>query len=135
MIRTLLVDDDDAIVQLFRTVLELNGFQVDTASSAVDAIQQIGRSAYEVIITDLRMETSTAGFDVVRVAVKLDPRPLVVVVTAFPVPASEWRKTGADALYVKGANTMALPEQLKELLKQASLSGRTASYSALRRAR
>lgn len=135
MIRTLLVDDDDAIVQLFRTVLELNGFQVDTAKSAAEALGQIEHSSYQVIITDLRMETSTAGFDVVRAAVKRDPRPLVVVVTAFPVPASEWRKTGADALYVKGANTMALPEQLKELLKRTAHPSPPSSYSALRRVR
>jgi DNA-binding NtrC family response regulator len=131
MIRTLLVDDDDAIVQLFRTVLELSDFAVDTANSAASAITQIEETLYEVIITDLRMETSTSGFDVVRAAVKRNPKPLVVLVTAFPVPASEWRKTGADALYVKGANTMALPEQLKELLKQAS---RTEPLSSFRRA-
>lgn len=135
MIRTLLVDDDDAIVQLFRTVLELSGFVVDTAKSAADAIEQISSNSYEVIITDLRMETSTAGFDVVRAAVQRNPRPLVVVVTAFPVPASEWRKTGADALYVKGANTMALPEQLKELLKQTSRTNLPSSYSVLRHVR
>ncbi len=133
MIRTLLVDDDDAILQLFRTVLEMNDFQVDTASSAGKAIESLENSSYEVVITDLRMETSTSGFDVVRAAVQLSPRPLVVVVTAFPVPASEWRKTGADALYVKGANTMALPEQVKELLQHSPRS--RSAESPMRRAR
>src|SRR5512140_110259 len=134
MIRTLLVDDDDAILQLFRTVLEMSDFQVEVASSAAQGLKCLGRENFEVVITDLRMETSTSGFDVVRAAVQQNPRPLVVVVTAFPVPAAEWRKTGADALYVKGANTMALPEQVKELLKQTTRT-KSASQSPLRRAR
>jgi DNA-binding NtrC family response regulator len=134
MISTLLVDDDLAILELFRTVLEMDGFQVDIASSAAQAIPVLGRKPYEVIITDLRMETSTAGFDVVRAAAKIEPRPLVVVVTAYPVPAAEWRKTGADALFIKGANTLALSEQLKKLLKQMTRS-ESPSGAPLRRAR
>ena len=134
MIRSLLVDDDEAILQLFRTVLEMSDFAVDTAKSAAEAIEILGSKSYEVIISDLRMETSTAGFDVVRTAARQSPRPLIVLVTAFPVPASEWRKSGADALYVKGANTMALPEQLKELLNQ-SVRARSVANSPLRRSR
>ncbi len=134
MIRTLLVDDDEAILQLFRTVLELSDFSVDLAKSAAEAIPLLGVNSYQVVISDLRMETSTAGFDVVRAAVRCNPRPLVVLVTAFPVPASEWRKTGADALYVKGANTMALPEQLKELLKH-NFRNESAAADSLRRSR
>lgn len=134
MIRTLLVDDDEAILQLFRTVLEMSDFEVETASSATQALECLSTGSFEVVITDLRMETYTSGFDVVRAAIQHAPRPLVIVVTAFPVPASEWRKTGADALYVKGANTMALPEQVKELLKQTSRT-RSAAQAPLRRAR
>ena len=134
MIRTLLVDDDEAILQLFSTVLQLSDFAVQTATSAADALAALRASNYEVVISDLRMETSTSGFDVVRAAVQQSPRPLVVLVTAYPVPATEWRKTGADALYVKGANTMALPEQLKEMLKQNSRSA-SAAQSPIRRNR
>lgn len=119
MIRTLLVDDDEAILDLFSTVLEMSGFSVEVARSGAEAITVLSRGNFDVVITDLRMETHTAGFDVVRDAVKLTPRPLVVVVTAFPVPSSEWRKTGADALYVKGTSMMALPEQVKELLEKS----------------
>ncbi len=125
MIRTLLVDDDEAILNLFSTVLEMSGFSVEVASSGSEAVSVLSARNFDVVITDLRMETHTAGFDVVRAAVALAPRPLVIVVTAFPVPSSEWRKTGADALYVKGTSMMALPEQVKELLQQRRLSPTT----------
>jgi len=120
MIQTLLVDDDEAILHLFSTALEINGFEVETAGSAAAAIAAMQTRQYEIVITDLRMEKPTSGFEVVREASKLVPRPIIVIVTAFPVPAAEWRRSGADALYVKGLSTMALPEQLKELMKHAA---------------
>jgi DNA-binding NtrC family response regulator len=134
MTRVLLVDDDNSILQLFCTVLEMNGFEVITASSASQALSRMDEQSFEMIITDLRMENPTAGFDVVRAAHILSPRPIIVIVTAFPVPSSEWRRTGADALYIKGANTMALPEQLKELLHR-KLRDAVSEYGPVRRAR
>lgn len=134
MTRVLLVDDDDSILQLFCTVLEMNGFEVITAKSAAEALSRMDEQSFEMVITDLRMENPTAGFDVVRAAQGHTPRPIVVIVTAFPVPSSEWRRTGADALYIKGANTMALPEQLKELLHR-KLRDTVSEYGPIRRAR
>lgn len=134
MTRVLLVDDDDSILQLFCTVLEMNGFEVITAASAADALASIEDQSFEMIITDLHMESPSAGFEVVRAAHNLSPRPIIVIVTAYPVPSAEWRRTGADALYVKGANTMALPEQLKELLHR-KLRDTASSYRPVRRAR
>jgi len=134
MTRVLLVDDDNSILQLFCTVLEMNGFEVITAASASEALSRIDEEAFEMVITDLRMESPTSGFDVVRAAHNLSPRPIIVIVTAFPVPSAEWRRTGADALYIKGANTMALPEQLKELLHR-KLRDTVSEYGPIRRAR
>jgi DNA-binding NtrC family response regulator len=107
---------------------------VITAASASEAISRIDEQSFEMVITDLRMESPTSGFDVVRAAHSLSPRPIIVIVTAFPVPSSEWRRTGADALYIKGANTMALPEQLKELLHR-KLRDTVSEYGPIRRAR
>jgi CheY-like chemotaxis protein len=135
MTRVLLVDDDSSIVQLFSTVLEMNGFTVTTARSASEALVVIEQATFDMVITDLHMETPTAGFEVVGAARGLSPRPIIVVVTAFPVPSSEWRRIGADALYVKGANTMALPEQLKELLERKLRNPSPYNAPPIRRAR
>lgn len=118
MFKTLLVDDEEAILKLLSVVLGMHGFSVQTAKSAQEAITLIAQSNYDVVVTDLRMETPLAGFDVVHAANHVMPRPAIVVLTAFPVSAAEWKSAGADALYVKGANTLSLPEQIKELLAQ-----------------
>jgi CheY-like chemotaxis protein len=135
MTRVLLVDDDISIVHLFSTVLEMNGFSVTTAQSASEAVCVIDQAPFDMVITDLHRETPTAGFEVVRAARDRSPRPIIVVITAYPVPSSDWRRIGADALYLKGANTMALPEQLKELLKRKLCNPRRYNVRSIRRAR
>lgn len=135
MTRVLLVDDDISIVHLFSTVLEMNGFSVTTAQSASEAVCVIDQAPFDMVITDLHMETPTAGFEVVRAARDRSPRPIIVVITAYPVPSSDWRRIGADALYLKGANTMALPEQLKELLQRKLRNPRRYNVRSIRRAR
>ncbi|HYG97897.1 MAG TPA: response regulator [Terriglobales bacterium] len=118
MFKALLVDDEDAILKLLSAVLGMHGFAIDTASSAQEAISKLTSSEFDVVLTDLRMESPLARFDVVRAANRLTPRPTIVILTAFPVPASEWKVAGVDALYLKGTNSVSLPEELKSLLAQ-----------------
>jgi len=122
MFHALLVDDEESILRLFQAVLQMHGFEVSTASSAHLGIARLTERNFDVVVTDLRMETPLAGFDVVAAANQVEPRPVIVVLTAFPVPAAEWKRTGADALYVKGMNPLGLPDQLKALLNSAPQS-------------
>lgn len=116
MFKALLVDDDEQVLRMLAKFLERDGFSVLTASSAATGKAMLAEEQIDIVITDLRMESPLAGFDVVRAAGRLVPRPLIVVLTAFPVLKSDWRDAGADALFVKGTNTFALPKQLKSLL-------------------
>ena len=116
MFKVLLVDDDEAVRRMLAAFLERDGFSVVTASSAATGRAILAGERIDIVITDLRMESPLAGFDVVRAATHVVPRPLIVVLTAFPVPNPDWRSAGADALFVKGMNTFTLPKQLKALL-------------------
>jgi CheY-like chemotaxis protein len=121
--KALLVDDEEAIRHMLAKVLETNGFTVATASSAAEGRAMLAHGdAFDVIVTDLRMESPLAGFEVVRAACEIVPRPLVVVLTAFPVPRSDWQSAGADALLVKGLDTLSIPKQLKRLLARRTRS-------------
>ena len=117
MVKVLFVDDEPMILRLFKSVLEMNGFTVCTANSAAEAIALLSTEKFQMVVTDLRMETSAAGFDVVTAARQLTPRPVLVILTAYPVPPAEWKSAGADALYVKGQNVLELPQELKQLLE------------------
>jgi PAS domain S-box-containing protein len=53
--RLLLVDDEPGILEVLRDVLAGNGYQVDTASNGVDAMNRLGSGRYDLMVSDLRM--------------------------------------------------------------------------------
>ena len=118
MFRILVVDDESSILGLLRTVLELAEFQVDTAASGSEGAARLAQGAFDVVLTDMRMETPTAGYDLIRTARQLRPRPAIAILTAFPISPAEWKPSGADALFVKGSDLINLPERLNALIKQ-----------------
>jgi DNA-binding response OmpR family regulator len=114
--RILLVDDELAILLTLKAVLEINGFEVETAASAKEAKLKLRSHTYHMVITDMRMESETAGKDVVAAARKAPYNPAVAMLTAFPLPDSEWQEDGADEMLVKPMNTSDLVRQLEALL-------------------
>lgn len=115
--RVLLVDDEPAILELFKLTLELDGFLVETAESGAAAIASLGQHAYDLVITDMRMETPNAGFDVVRAAVRLKPRPVVAILSAYYLDREDCARAGADAVFVKGLPVQSLADSLRHLLE------------------
>ena len=113
--RILVVDDEPAILGMLQLVLESAQFQVETARSAAQARERLGETAFDIVLTDMRMETAAAGYDVVRAAHALRPRPAIAILTAFPIMPSEWRPSGADAVLLKGTSILSLPDTLRSL--------------------
>ena len=79
--RILVVDDDDAIRALLRTVLRRRGFVVDTARNGIDALEQIGASRYALIVLDLMMPHMN-GYEFLQNLESFTSRPRVLVLTA-----------------------------------------------------
>lgn len=114
--RILLVDDELAILLTLKAVLELQGFDVETAASAREAKSKIRAHAYHMVITDMRMENERAGLEVVRAARQAEYEPAIAMLTAFPLPGEEWQQEGADKMLVKPMNTNDLLLQIEALL-------------------
>jgi DNA-binding response OmpR family regulator len=114
--RILLVDDELAILLTLKAVLEINGFEVETAASAREAKSKIKNGPYHMVITDMRMESDRAGLEVVQAAKKAPYQPAVAMLTAFPLPGDEWQEQGADEMLVKPMNTQDLLVQIEALL-------------------
>ncbi len=117
MRKLLIVDDEQPVRAILAKLFERRGFAVLTADSAASGSALLGQEKLDLVVTDLRMESPLAGFDVVKAANQIVPRPVIVVLTAFPVPAEEWRNAGADALVVKGVRVGTLVTELEEILK------------------
>ena len=96
--RILLVDDDVAILLTLKAVLEISGFEVETAASAREAKQRLRAHEYHMVITDLRMESETAGAEVAAAAKKAANQPAVAMLTAYPPKDAEWLTTSDTCL-------------------------------------
>ena len=116
--RILLVDDELAILLTLKAILEMNGFDVETASSAREAAGKLEAHEFHMVITDMRMETETAGYDVIRAARKQANNPATAILTAFPSLGSNWKHAGAQSLLVKPVGTDDLLRQIESLLIQ-----------------
>ena len=114
--RILLVDDEVAILLTLQAVLEINGFDVETAASAREAKLKIRNNQYHMVITDMRMESQSAGSEVVAAARKSPYRPAVALLTAFPLADSDEGGQDADEVLVKPMNTNDLLVQIEALL-------------------
>jgi len=116
--RILLVDDDVTVLLTLKAVLELHQFEVQTASSAADAVKKLASGVYEMVITDARMETYDAGFHVIRAARQQPYRPATALLTAYPPPNADWKNNGVQSLLVKPVGTQDLLRQIEALLVQ-----------------
>jgi DNA-binding response OmpR family regulator len=114
--RILLVDDELAILLTLRAILEMNGFEVETAASAREAETKLTSGDYHMVITDMRMETETAGYDVIRTAKQQRYNPAVAILTAYPSLGSDWKTRGAESMLVKPMNANDLLRQIEALL-------------------
>ena len=81
--RILVVDDDDAIRALLRTVLRRRGFVVDVARNGVDALEQMAASRYALVVLDLMMPLMS-GYELLDYLGRqsIMTRPRVLVLTA-----------------------------------------------------
>ena len=114
--RILLVDDEVAVLLTLKAVLEISGFDVDTAASAREAVSRLHTREYHMLITDMRMEHDVAGLEVIKAARSASYRPAVALLTAFPVAEEDWQEMGADQLLVKPMHTRILLQQIEELI-------------------
>src|SRR5438874_2077143 len=99
--RVLMADDDPSLLRCFAAFLERENFEVETVCSAASAIAALDTGEFDVVITDMSMETQTAGYDVARAAQSQPYQPEVVVFTSSEIPPAEWKKRGIRQLFNK----------------------------------
>jgi DNA-binding response OmpR family regulator len=114
--RILLVDDEVAVLLTLKAVLEISGFDVDTAASAREGKSKLHAHEYHMVITDMRMESDAAGIEVIEAARAAKYHPAIAMLTAFPIADEDWQSMGADKMLVKPMHTRILLQQIEKLL-------------------
>jgi DNA-binding response OmpR family regulator len=115
--RVMVVEDDDTIRQLITVNLELEGFDVVTATDGQDALDRVKDAAPDVVTLDvmmprvdgwetalrLRADAATAHIKVVLLSARAQGR-----------PAARGREIGVDAYLTKPFD----PDQLIEIVRR-----------------
>ncbi len=125
MARILLVDDERFARQLYSDYLALGAWTVETAESAEAALEVLGRSRFDVVVTDLVLPGLDGQELLARIKAQ-DPTCAVIVITALPLvdPAVRAIKSGAADYLVKpvtpGALQLAVTRALatRDLLRE-----------------
>jgi CheY-like chemotaxis protein len=80
--RILAVDDEPVVLDSFRKILVLAGFDVDTVESGPEALGLVQRRDYDFVFTDLKMP-GMDGVEVVKAVRHLRPDVDVAVITGY----------------------------------------------------
>jgi two-component system response regulator PilR (NtrC family) len=107
--RVLVVDDERSMRELLSITLRQAGYAVSLADGGAAAIEQLGREAFDLVVTDLRMQ-ETDGMAVLRAALERAPETVVVVVTAY---AST--ETAVEAMKLGAYDYITKPFKLDEI--------------------
>jgi DNA-binding NtrC family response regulator len=109
--RVLLVDDDPTSRLTLQTVLQAGGYRVDAAASAAEAVGKLDEQEYELVLSDLQMESPEAGLKVLAHARMMDYKPATAIVTTY-----QNTQQTQQHIRVKQSRMLIKPEDIPGLL-------------------
>jgi len=80
--RLMVIDDEPIVCRRLKQVLEKIGYKVDIFNSGVGALNELDGRAYDIIITDLKME-GVDGMKILEAAKSKSPATKVIMITGF----------------------------------------------------
>ena len=118
MAKILVVDDDQGMREFMEIMLTKEGYDITTADSPVKAINLCRKTAYDLVITDLKMP-KIDGIEFLKNIKDHRPETVVILITAYASgeTAVDAMKEGAYDYVEKGGNI----EELKQIIRQALL--------------
>jgi DNA-binding response OmpR family regulator len=109
--KILLVDDNDAVRDSLRAVLEFSKFEVKTAANVAEAIHLIDTEAFDVLLSDLHLPGAGDGFTIVSAMRHRHPDAVTLLFTGYPA-----LKEAMDAILLQTDEIMVKPMPIPELL-------------------
>lgn len=118
-LRILIVDDNEMTLTLVSKILELEGYEVDIASNAIDAFNLIQSKRFDLLILDVMMPDMN-GYDLCK-KLRSDPYNLKIPVMILTAEGNNLEKQravacGANDLLTKPFNMDVFNSHVKTLL-------------------
>jgi two-component system NtrC family response regulator len=80
--RILVVDDEVGMCDFLRYLLEGEGYEIDDANSAAQALDKLRERAYQLVLADIKMP-GIDGLEMLRQIKELDENIVVIVMTGY----------------------------------------------------
>lgn len=117
--RLLVVDDDRSIREIVQMSLEEEGYIVDTAPDAEEALETIRRNAPDLLILDVMLPGMT-GFDLTREIRKTSSLPIILLTAKTDtIDKVVGLESGADDYVEKPFEMRELVARMRALLRRA----------------
>lgn len=118
----LVIDDDEAILQSCRTILEDQGHEVEVAPGSEAGLTLLRRRAFDLALVDLRMP-GMDGLELLAQAAALDPDLVLIIFTAYGTidSAVEAVKNGAFNYLTKPYTASQLSAAVAKALEHGHL--------------
>ncbi len=111
----IIIDDDSNIRLLYKHELICEGYRIDTASSAAEAIRKASAEAFSLAILDIEMP-DMSGLELLGKLRELRPGMPVILNSAYSTYKSDFKSWLADAYVVKSSDMEPLKRTIKEML-------------------
>ena len=117
--RILVVDDDEGIRKTLATILEDQGYVVDTAENGKEAIEKSNIKFYNLALIDIRLP-DMEGTKLLASMKETTPKMVKIIVTGYPAlqNAVEAVNKDADGYLLKPVNIDVLLATIEEHLKK-----------------
>jgi CheY-like chemotaxis protein len=107
--------DDDATSRLtLQAVLRAGGYSVDAAASTAEAVGKLNERQYELVLSDVGMESQESGLEVIAHAKLMDYHPAVAVVTSYRKASAN----GEEATLIEPEDLPGLLGRVADLISQ-----------------
>jgi len=129
MAKILIVDDDQGMREFLEILLVREGYDVSSAMGGREALRLCKKSAFDLIITDLKMP-KIDGIELLRAVKEISPEILVIMITGYASgeTAVEAMKEGAYDYLEKNFDVEDLKALVQEALSKKGLNEEDARF-------
>ncbi len=115
--KVLVVDDEENIRLLFKEELEEEGYEVDTASNGLEALDKVKAASFDVIVLDIKMPVMD-GIQALNAIKNMNKDQPVILCSAYGEFKQDLSSWVSDDYVVKSADTRELKETIKAILSR-----------------
>ena len=116
--KVLLAEDERNLRNIVKTALSQNGFEVDTANNGEEAIMEVNKNVYDIIILDIMMP-KTDGIEVCKyIRTKYDVPVIFLTALNQEKDIVNGYEVGADEYVVKPVSMPILMAKINALIKR-----------------